>query len=167
MGYKTTPLSEIKFDSFLIIMDIDGVLMESKYGKIPNKPNSYLSVFAVDALNEIIDHYKANICMVSSWSNSFPDHKQYKEFLIKQRIHVNELYVGPHLNRANYVKKLIKRGMKRYLIIEPNSYQYIESLINDKNNPIQYKRILTTNPHRDLDKFDAILVTKNLKLDVE
>lgn len=114
---------------------------------------------SVLALNNIIDYYNADLCMISSWNSKFKDEEHYKSFLTAVGIKVNNLYIGEQHIRNEYIKNKIEEGLKYYLIIDDEAHHYYKDL-----ETFEYKRILMPNRYRCLDKYDVMHVTKNWKL---
>jgi len=146
-------------DRFVIFLDIDGVL--TSYLNL-NKENDGKTVFhyhAVSSLNKIIEHYNADLCMISSWNFDFKDADHYKTFLESRDIIMNNLTIGDQNNRSTFIKEKIKEGLREYLIIDDEAYEYYNSMPD-----IEYKRILQTNRYETLNYFDFLNVTVNWKL---
>lgn len=153
---------------FIIFLDIDGVIcsydeniyMPDFKDKYDIDDEHFFKQEAIDALNTIIDYYKADLCMVSSWNGKFKDEEHYKEFLTRRGIHVNELFIGKHYKRCGWIIEQIKElELKHYLVIDDECNAYYKNM-----DDIQYLRILKTDRNRCLDKYDAKFVTINLKL---
>lgn len=153
---------------FIIFLDIDGVLCsydeniyhKSTIDRFDIDDEHFFKQEAIDALNTIIDYYKADLCMISSWNGKFKDEEHYKAFLVRRGIHVNNLFIEKHYDRAINILELIKEyNLKHYLIIDDEAYQYYE-----KMEELQYLRILKPDRNRCLDKYDAKFVTCNTKL---
>jgi hypothetical protein len=151
-------------DTFVIFLDIDGVLCSYKHniynkdkGDIynPIDDEHYFLQSAIDALNILINNYNAHLCMITSWNSKFKDENQYKEFLINRGIVVNNgLSIGKHYDRYNYVSKTIQEyNLKNYLIIDDESHGFYKECFICKT--IEYKRIIKTNSDRCLDSYDA------------
>jgi histidinol phosphatase-like PHP family hydrolase len=150
------------FNNFIIFLDVDGVLVSYDTLKVyENDKKHSFKPEAIGSLNNIIKYYNADLCMISSWNSKFGDDEQYKEFLISRGIKVNNLTRLDHCNRSGEILKLIDEGLKYYLIIDDESYEYIINIPK-----IEYKRILTPNRFRCLDKYDFKNVTFNWKLNV-
>jgi len=150
--------------NFVIFLDIDGVLVS--YNELKNyhidQEHSF-KINALDSLNAIISFYDADLCMISSWNTKFKNKKHYEDFLINRGVIVNNLTIGDHVNRINFIKKFIAENkITNYLIIDDESYEFFKSCIT--NNFPEYKRILQPNRYRCLDNFDVEHVTKNWNL---
>lgn len=152
--------------NFIIYLDIDGVLVS--YLELKNWHEDGEHMFkkeAVDTLNAIISYYNADLRMITSWNSKFKDAQHYKDFLVSRGINVNSLTIGNDWDRAKAIEEEIRnKEVDKYLIIDDESHQYLQSYF--KNNIIEYKRILTTNPFRCLDSNDLLMVTRNWKLNV-
>lgn len=146
---------------FIIFLDIDGCLCSWLNMQIYESDGEHGFVDeAVNALNAIITCYDADICMISSWNTKFKDEKSYKDFLMSRGILVNNLYIGDHNNRPEWIILQIKEhDLKYYLIIDDEAFGYYERM-----KELQYKRILKTNRYRCLDMHDFAQVTRNFKL---
>lgn len=155
------------YSRFIIFLDVDGVICsydENIY--MPDMKDMYdvdeehfFKSDAIDALNTIVEHYDADLCMISSWNGKFKDEEHYKTFLVRRGVKVNNLYFGNKHDRANCVIENINNGMTNYIIIDDEAHQYYKRI--DK---IAYLRILKPDRNRCLDKYDAKFVTVNLKL---
>ena len=148
-------------DRFVIFLDVDGVICSYLGMKTYDADGEHaFSDEAVKALNAIIACYNADLCMISSWNTKFRDEKHYKEFLTSRGIIVNELYIGDHNNRPQFIIDAIREhDLKYYLIIDDEAYGYYERM-----GELEYKRILKTNRYRCLDMHDFAQVTRNFKL---
>jgi hypothetical protein len=154
-------------DDFIIILDVDGVLcsydeniyMPDCVDKFDVDDEHFFKREAIDALNVIIKHYNASLCMVSSWNSKFKDEEHYKQFLIRRGIIVNNLYIGNQHNRTEFITDLINDGLRDFLIIDDEAHQYFQNM-----DVIPYNRILRPDRNRCLDKYDAKFYTINLKL---
>lgn len=146
---------------FIIFLDVDGVLCSWLDMKIFEQDGEHGFVEeAIKALNAIITCYDADLCMISSWNTKFKDEESYKAFLVSRGIFVNNLYIGDHNNRAEWIISQIKEhDLHYYLIIDDEAFGYYE-----KMKELQYKRILKTNRYRCLDMHDFAQVTRNFKL---
>jgi len=153
---------------FIIFLDIDGVLCsydENIYHKscidrYDIDDEHFFKQEAIDALNQIIDYYNADLCMISSWNVKFKDEEHYKAFLVRRGIHVNNLFIGKHHSRAKFILEQIKEhDLIHYLIIDDEAFQYYEQI-----NDIKYNRILKPDRNRCIDKYDVKHVTINNKL---
>jgi len=146
-------------DRFIIFLDIDGVL--TSYLNL-DKENDGKTVFhyhAVSSLNKIIQHYNADLCMISSWNFDFKNTDDYKTFLQSRRIEVNNLTVGNKDDRSGFIKEKIREGLTKYLIIDDEAFEYYNSMPE-----IEYKRILQPNRYTALSYNDFLLVTHHWKL---
>lgn len=145
---------------FVIFLDIDGVLVSWLDMDNDTDGEHAFKQDAVDALNAIITFYDADLCMISSWNTKFKDEQSYKDFLVGRGVLVNDLYIGDHHKRPEYIAGQIKDlGLQWYLIIDDEAYGYFERM-----EELQYKRILKTNRYRCLDVYDFGQVTSNFKL---
>lgn len=154
---------EINLDNFIIFFDVDGTICSYEDFGFRDKKD-HKTIFrqrAVDALNKIIKYYNADLCMISGWNASFSTEQQYKDFLVGRGIKVNNLTFGDKDHRSEFVLKQIKAGLKHYLIIDDEAFQYYDFMPQ-----IEYKRILQPNRYRCLDKYDFKNVTFNWKLNV-
>lgn len=148
--------------AFTIFLDIDGVLLSYLHLKVfdPVDGEQAFKKEAIESLNKIIRHYKADLCVVSSYPPSvrsrYPD---FKQFMIRRGIEVNGLTFGDEHDRYNFVLGCIKDGMKDYLIIDDEAHGYY-ALVPQ----IEYKRILRVNSYRCLDEFDFLQVTRGYDL---
>jgi hypothetical protein len=143
-------------NNFIIFLDVDGVLVSwLHFHDRDEKGEVKFNPIAVSALNAIIKYYDADLCMISSWNTKFPDAKSYKDFMLSRGIKVNDLTIGDHEYRPEYIVNMINDGLTKYLIIDDESYLY------HKTKEIEYKRILTPNRYRCLDEYDGYQVTKN------
>ncbi len=151
-------------NNFIIFLDIDGVLVSYDDFKDYHEDGDHkFKQSAVESLNKIIDHYKADLCMISSWNVHYDNEKQYKDFLISRGIHVNELTIGQHCNRVEFIEKYVKdNNIEHYLIIDDESHKYFKNCMI--TGFPEYKRILQPNRYRCLDDFDFKHVTKNWDL---
>lgn len=151
----------MKKERFIIFLDIDGVLVSwLNLKSIDDNNENLFEEEAVKALNAIIQHYDADLCMISSWNGRYKDPEQYKIFLQSRGIIVNNLYIGDQHNRPAWILSKIKEyKLTRYLIIDDEAFGYFELM-----KQLQYKRILKTNRYRGLDMFDFGQVTSNFKL---
>src|SRR5882724_10722247 len=140
--------------NFIIYLDIDGVLVPYDGFKDFDKDGDHkFKQSAVEALNNIINHYKADLCMISSWNVHYDNEQQYKDFLISRGIVVNELTIGKHYDRIEFIENNVKNNnIEHYLIIDDESHQYLKGSMN--NGFPEYKRILQPNRYRCLDDCD-------------
>jgi hypothetical protein len=153
-------MEELNLNNFIIFLDIDGVLCSyDDFGeKDEADKKTVFRSYSINALNQIIDYYKADLCMISSWNMDFCDVLSYKDFLKARGVHVNNLTIGNHKEKSEYLKSLIKEGLNCYLIIDDETFEYHEF--------IPFKRILQTNKYRCLDEYDFKNVCFNLKLNI-
>ncbi len=99
--------------------------------------------------------------MISGWNLSCSTEQQYKDFLVGRGIKVNDLTFGDKDHRSEFILTQVKAGLKYYLIIDDEAFQYYDSMPQ-----IEYKRILQPNRYRCLDKYDFKHVTFNWKLNI-
>lgn len=155
-------MKEIDFDNFLIFLDIDGTLCSYEdFGFRDKKDKEQpFREYSIKALNGIIKYYNADLCMISNgWNSKFSSEEQYKSFLFGRGIKVNNLTFGDSNSRSKFVLEQIAAGLKHYLIIDDEAYEYYAAMPQ-----IEYKCILQPNRYRCLDKYDFKNVTFNWKL---
>ena len=140
---------------FIIYLDIDGVLVS--YLKLKDRDlsdNRHLFVKeAVDALNAIIQHFDAHICIVSTWGRAFTNQKadldEFTAILTRRGIIVNGLSIGDCDDRAGFILRQKQEGYTRFIVIDDEALEYQQRYIE-----IGYNRIIQTNPYRGLDMYD-------------
>jgi HAD domain in Swiss Army Knife RNA repair proteins len=137
---------------FVIYLDIDGVLvsyMELHSWHEDGHHNFKQS--AVDALNQLVAMFDAEICIVSSWVSFFKSDEDWLAFMRSRGIVVNSVTRGRSHNRPEFVIERQAEGYKRFLIIDDEALWYIL-----KYKEIGYNRIIATNPLRCLDESDML-----------
>lgn len=134
---------------FVIYLDIDGVLVP--YGEKKFKPE------AVEALNQIIGYYKADLVMISAWNKLFQNAFEYATCLQENGLVFESLSIGMDSQRACFVAMRQDKN-PNYLIIDDETEQY------HKQYEIDYNRILQPNGYRCLDECDVKQVTLKYKL---
>lgn len=154
--------------NFIIYLDIDGVLVS--YLKLKDRdPVDGKHIFnkeSVDTLNALITLLDADLCVVSTWGRPYwnkrsdldVDTNEFKTFLERRGIIVNDLTFGDPDDRVGWVIKRKLEGWVNFLIIDDESFEYYKRV-----DEIGFMRILATNPFRCLDEYDLITVSRNLK----
>lgn len=151
---------EFDIDKFTIFLDIDGVLVSYLNLKLDENGESIFIKESVDSLNSIIEYYDAQIVCISAWNSTWRNQERsFVKFLNSKGLNINEIFFGDNHHRSEYIDALIELGMKRYLVIDDESYEYYYD-----SKCIEYKRILSPNSYRGLDRYDVLHVTRNFKL---
>lgn len=153
---------------FRIYLDIDGVLVSYLNLKDRHEDGKHkFQKHSVEALNNIIELVKAELCIISTWGRRYYNYgdncsnpiDDFKQILINRGVNFNYgLTFGDPDYRAKFVIDEKEKGYVNFLIIDDECFEYY-----DKVKDIGIKNICQCNPLRGLDDYDFKWFERNYK----